>query len=109
MEGVEDVMTAARKRGLAKGIFNSRTVNHRRGLFAVLGDGVSFGGGQRVCYETFSPQAILTLSALVEARKSCPFSRSPSYFADAKGKSSCHSAGRFSEQYVTHFEWSSMI
>jgi hypothetical protein len=48
MEGVVKALTNARKQGFAKGVFNRENVNHRRGLFAVLGDGVSFGGGQRV-------------------------------------------------------------
>jgi hypothetical protein len=44
----EKVMASARRQGTAKGIFNPKNVWHRRGNFAVLGDGVSFGGGQKV-------------------------------------------------------------
>jgi hypothetical protein len=61
MEGVEEAMVAARKEGFAKGVFNSRNVNHRRGLFAVLNDGVSFGGGQRVGCTPFLREDVLML------------------------------------------------
>jgi hypothetical protein len=59
MHGVEDAMTNARKQGLAKGVFKRGDLNHRRGSFAVLGDGVSFGGGQRVSLINLFPTSML--------------------------------------------------
>jgi hypothetical protein len=57
MRGVEVAMTNARRQGLAKGVFKRSDLSHRRGSFAVLGDGVSFGGSQRVSLINFCPMA----------------------------------------------------
>ncbi|KAJ6529047.1 hypothetical protein DFH09DRAFT_935060 [Mycena vulgaris] len=40
-------MNRARRAGLASGAFRRKDTNHRRGHYAVLSTGVSFGGGQK--------------------------------------------------------------
>jgi hypothetical protein len=44
VQGAAEIMTTVRREGERMGVFT----DHRRGSFTAFGDGVSFGGGQKV-------------------------------------------------------------
>jgi hypothetical protein len=48
IEDMERILAGLRRRGIKRGVFTRKKLDHRRGKFPTLYDGYSHGGGQRV-------------------------------------------------------------